>query len=244
MLTEIDKMKLAAQLERLQKHFFATTYDFSYPSLLDLCHSIRYWFEMKDFITNLNSNQVFRSVKPSKKLSREINDSFHVTTFFSSKVKTFVKNEVKTLKPEKISPVWFKGSYCISAPICFAHDGSREVTDFTFVGKFLEKEKHYLLESSVEKKMSFKQWVEAEAVRVGNPSLIISREHLAKRVANSYDASHPSSFVKDGKEGKYEKPVQLLMEVRFGGLPLPYFNMLDIAASILDGMPKLLQLKN
>lgn len=88
----------------------------------------------------------------------------------------------------------------------------------------------------------------AEAVRLRFPDdlgnltmLMISREVIINRVANTLDGSHPSAAPdpRNGKD-KFDPAIKHLLQYKLGGLPLPYIILLKIAQEILANAGKLL----
>ena len=69
----------------------------------------------------------------------------------------------------------------------------------------------------------------------------LSRENIIRRVANTWDGSHPSIPISDrNQEHFFDPAVAHLMKYTVAGLPIPYFLLLKTAQDLLEIAPRLL----
>jgi len=127
-------------------------------------------------------------------------------------------------------------------------DGAMELKNYYLVGLCFDQRLVKALGAEDVTCCNYMQWMGAEAVRLSYPAeegalkkLVITREMIVRRVANTLDGSHPSAAGKnEDMENGFDAAVHHLLQYQMGGLPLPYFILLKIAQDILATAPRLL----
>ena len=229
------------QVKRLKRHYEASIRTYDNVSLLDLSHTLRVWTEMKrDLLGNskFGSQTAFKSGSPNRKLIRQIGDAQFLLTYLPDGAITYAhENQIAS------SARTFGDGY-IGATVRKNEDGSLEVRSFQFVALALSPDNQKFVDRPRMSRGNFAQWLGAEVARYrleepdgSRIESSISREILIRRVANSMDASHPSSSSPRDSENRFDRHLELLSEFSIGGLPLPYFVLLHAARTIIGRLP-------
>lgn len=243
---------LAIQLERLRRHYEDAVRTYDRVTFLDLSHSLRYWEEVSlraaEYEGHLATTRAFETAVPIKRVRKAIRTAEYVMTYMPHGVRTFARGDLGWKMPGRYG---HEVSYCGS--VMYRSDGGVE---FGILGNVIwppagrepDGIREQLWKSEVTK-VNFRDWWAAECVRLRwtgpEPNLgdvKITRAILAKRVANTMDASHPAGGKPDGDGNQFDVPVHWLMKCFWGGIPLPYFVLLKIAQDILDRVPPLIGL--
>lgn len=235
-------------LERLRRHYSHSVRTYDDISLVDLSHVLRIWTELKVPLRKLApkfaTTFAFKTAIPPKKLLRAARGNQFIFACMPGMVITYASKELVSGPPP--AP-WHQ-----SVVIKRNEDGSTELDNFYFVGAVLEEPIRGLGKTADQTRCNYENWLSSEAVRVCYPDdagrlkvMMISREKIIKRVANTLDGSHPSAAAvsSDVEEKDIDSAIRFLLQFGMGGLPLPYFILLKIAQDILSVAPKLLGLE-
>jgi len=233
---------LRGDIERLRRHYELAVRTYDEIALADLSHTLRIWSEMKSNLAHdvpsLSGSIAFRAGSPNKRVSRLLRDHEFVLSYLPGGAITFASKGELVQLPETWATI--PGTQYIE--FRENEDDSVEMATFCAVREKLSLEQGNELRNYVQKRLGYQQWLDSEAVRVGMPSekgdieiKIVPRDVLIKRVANKYQGSH-SRLAKDNRDGEstFDACVAYLMEIRWGGLPFPYFILLKAAQDILS----------
>lgn len=147
-----------------------------------------------------------------------------------------------------VAPRWAKITGTPFARVGLKLDGALELGQYSVVTVDLDGPTEKALDAEDQTRCNYSQWMAAEVVRVSYPTeagalerVVLTRETIVKRVANTLDGSHPSAAatISDGNNS-FDPAVHYLLRYQMGGLPLPYFILLKIAQDILSVAPRLL----
>jgi len=233
------------QLQRLQRHYDSALQTYDEISLLDLSHSLRIWSDLKGVIHHehpkFRSTLGFSWASAPKKLRALARDVRHVIAFMPGGVVTLAA------KGHLVGGPPVNGAFAFGVSSMDRDDGALVLKNFVYVEKAVDG--GLKTDQAVKGRGNFVQWMGSEAVRIGLPNekgevelVQISQEMMIKRVANSFDGSHPSSAQPlDAVENRFDPAVKELMKFKMGGLPLPYFILMKAAQEILEHAPKLLE---
>jgi hypothetical protein len=232
-------------LERLRRHYNNSALNYDHVSLLDLSHALRVWTELKVPLRTIEpgftTTLAFKTAIPAKKVLRAARGSEFVIAYMPGGVITRASKGELASAPKL-------GPFTQTIGIKKNGDGSIELKNFCFVGAVLEQPIREAVKAEDQTRCNYENWLGAEAVRLCYPpesgglkTVIMSREMLIKRVANTLDGSHPSAAV-NVNENSFDPAIHYLLQYKMGGLPLPYFILLKIAQDILSVAPKLLGL--
>lgn len=240
------------QLERLRRNYYSALSTYDQISLFELSHSLRIWVDLKSILPNLaplfGTKRVFKSAVPITKLKKVVKGRNFVIAYMAGGVTTFASQGQFLSAPGVPDGVDFSlaGISRINA------DGSLTLNGFWYAESVLTDTQMTWVGHPQISRYNYVDWMGAEAVRIwlpdnsrGSETLMISREVLINRIANTLDGSHPSA-VPDPRTGsdKADPAIKLLLQYSLGGLPLPYFILLKIAADILDNAGDLLEIPN
>lgn len=232
-------------LERLKRHYAVAVKTYDEVSLLDLSHTLRLWVELKTILPaehpSFANSISFKTASPVKTVVAASRQKQHIYAAFPDGVITYaakgnlasgvMNNTMDELSV--ISGVKLKDRGAIEAFYMFAVN--KELND---------AEKNSVAKGTI-KRCNYAQWLSAEAMRVGylsesskTESLIISREILMKRMANTLGGSHvaggsDSVFDCGEKAKRIDKAIQNAMLYEIASLPIPYLILLKIAQDIL-----------
>lgn len=241
--------RLLTQLERLDRHYQASIRHYDLPTLLDLSNVLRIFAELKESLPEIlpkeGNKQYFQTGTPTKKLRKKINDAFHIVSYLPGGVTTYSAENIG----KKILDIpRMPGNMTASCRINTTETGLC-IHNFCVANKDLEQKEFTKLVSQGDiKKCNFNTWLCSEAIRLNVPhegkfdKIIISREHIMKRVANSLEGSHTSLKKDHESKNKFDNPIKHLFDFYYcGGLPLPYYLLLKISHDILENFPKMIK---
>jgi transposase len=125
---------------------------------------------------------------------------------------------------------------------------SIELAKYAWVSIPFEQALIKALDAETVTRCKFMEWMSTEAVRLSyydsikgtQVILAISRELMIKRVANTWDGSHPSVASDADIDNTFDAPIRHLLQFKVAGLPLPYYLLLKVARDILDVGQRLL----
>lgn len=140
------------------------------------------------------------------------------------------------------------GNGTVGATAKFNLDGSLDISAYYYVKGEVEESLRSLLGEGQISRGNYAQWLGSEVVRLSYPGVDgqctpmgISRENLIRRMANTFNASHPSDpDVSNSTEHVLDPAIQFMMKYTVAGLPIPYFILLKTAQDIIAVAPKLL----
>lgn len=232
------------QLERLRRHYELAIRTYDHVSLLDLSHSLRIWVELKQALAELSpkfSNALsFKTAIPARKVLKAVRGLRYVFSYMPGGVVTYAaENQLSSWPdmPAGTASIAFK----------FSAHGRMELNKYSVISTSLEDNVTKALAAESVTRCTYVQWLASEVVRLAYHSesgaleqVTISREMIAKRVANTLDGSHPSAAGASDTDNRFDVPIQHLLRHKVGGLPLPYFILLKIAQDILHVAPRFL----
>jgi hypothetical protein len=160
------------------------------------------------------------------------------------------ENEIQLVWP---NPVWtrslkkiYGGSWYLHVPLATGVEtGGVQVKGLTASDKVLTPEEVQQSfragpPQNAPTDLNFSQWLGSEIVKVTqdeggeNPVVGISREMLIKCVDNFLGASHPEgSEQSSDRENSFDPYVRQLDEYKVAGIPLTYYQLLEIAQTIV-----------
>lgn len=134
------------------------------------------------------------------------------------------------------------------ANAAFNENGSLEISAYYFVKGHVEPTFRHLLGEGQISRGNYVQWLGSEVVRISVPDinghcapLAISREGLIRRMANTFNASHPRDpAAVERNRHALDPAIEFMMKYAVAGLPVPYFILLKAAQDIIEVSPKLM----
>jgi len=231
------------QLERLKRHYIQSIGHYDSISFLDLAHALRVWTEVKNGIEAVYNKAVFKKGIVTNKLKTIFRNAEFAYAFLpegitTSAIATGEAEGREIVSGPNIEQFTWGGLVKIEA--------NRDLTlaQFFLIYRSLSNEELSLLFNESKNipitKVSFSKYMDSPAAYFeffGNQPKQISNEELIKRIANEYEASHAdvhdTGFVLNNC---FSEPIKRLMDYRYARLPLPYFILLHIAKSIIDGL--------
>lgn len=260
MTTEQLKENIEDGLERLRASYDACMQGYNRARLKDLAHDLRYWTDMRNqvdrYLTENRPTAKFWTYSICNDFARKIRDCQHVIVNFPKSVTTTVLPNLVSFQRPGVRPENNIGLFL--APVT----GGQQIT-FSFhntkLGGQLYSVKHliFLYDSPISldafqpdpridnmcfayKKARFGSWLDQLAVRVnkkGEDGKLVmhnlSRETVARRVANVLGGSHPEGAIEIDNDNN--PIIRYLMEFKVLELPLPYTVLLKMAHDILVG---------
>jgi hypothetical protein len=216
----IEQIKL--QYQRLERHYKGALELRDQVSFLDLSHALRVWTEMKMAIDEIANDKG-------------------------------IDLGLKNLVREKETKNILKGSKYVYLPLAsgVASPGI-QVKGLSFINRVLSPEERKKLYEAgpplaLPTSLTFSQWLasgiyDVPSTNEAHPKLTISREILIKRVANILGASHPQGTdYSDENENRFDPYVRELHQITVAdGYPATYYQLLEIAQDILQGVKVLL----
>lgn len=230
------------QLERLRRHTEQATSTYDQISLLDLSHALRIWADLKaqtHLAPRLATTLSFKSAVPSKRLCRAIRDRTYVLFSTPSTVHTSASRNELGFSGGQIKA---GGEAIVGASAKFNADGSLDIGSYYYVEGQLDSSLKLLLGEGQTTRGDFIQWLGSEVLRMryaspsgGHVSVGISRETFIRRMANTFDASHPRVLSPSGTvTNSLDPALNFLMGLTVAGLPVPYFVLLKTAQDIVS----------
>lgn len=239
------------QFERLRRHTQQATDTFDQISLLDLSHSLRVWADLKSQVQHapgLTATLAFKSAVPAKKLVRALRGRTYILFTMPSSVHTAASRNQLGFTGDGIHA---GGSATVGATAKFNENGSLDISAYYYVKGEVEPPLRSLLGEGQVSRGNFHQWLGSEAIRLSYPGaegqitpIGISREGLIRRIANTFNASHPRD--PDASESQthvLDPAIQFMMNYTVAGLPVPYFVLLKAAQDIIEVAPKFFPLR-
>jgi hypothetical protein len=236
------------QLERLRRNFQTCISTYDRIAFFELSHSLRIWTDLKLTLPTIapafGTKRVFKSGTPSRKLMKRVKEKNFVIAYMPGGVSTLAGRGQLVSAPELPPDV----DFTLGGTISVETSGAATVSSFWFSESTLDDSQVAMSGHPEISKYSYVDWMGAEAVRLWFPdglgasrTLMISREVLINRIANTLDGSHPSA-VPDPRTGKdkADPAINKLLQYTVLGVPLPYFVLLKIAKDILDNTGELL----
>jgi len=219
---KLEHIKL--QFRRLKRHYKMALSDKDEIAFLDLAHTLRIFTDMK----------------------REI-DRFAKENNFKI-----------DLIPNKTRKNILKGSKYSYIPLATGVQGSTMIIKgIGFTNRALsEEEIQKIVKSgppqSKVSNLTFEQWLGSGIIDLGimdkdnAARLQLSREMLIKRVANFLGASHPQGTEEGEKnDNQFDEHIEKLHSMIVdNGFPLTYYQLIEIAQEIINGMDKFLDENN
>lgn len=237
----VDAVRL--QLARLKRHHALVVATADEVALLDLCHALRVWADMKGSLSKVfpaaASTLAFKTATPAKPLKNYVRGYGHVIAFMPGGVVTRADRGLVMGVDTSPDGKAFAGAdfeFVCHAPIVDGHPNLQQAV--LAIRKCDDSMKPHGPPDIA--RCNFQNWMGAEVVRVALPgdpatATTISREMLIRRVANTLGASHP---VGDSDAKQIDAQIALMMRVRCAGLTLPYFLILKVAQDLLAVAPK------
>jgi hypothetical protein len=243
--------RISFQLERLRRHYVTAleTRD-DQIALADMAHVLRVWTEMRADVDHLlpASHPLrisFITGTPSRKAIAATGSAPYLLVALPGGVYTraadgthdfrfpFIKNCGEIWKSEHVM-LLDDGMLCNR--LCVVYAGMSEA-------------QRAAIKTFNTTKLSFTDWLGAEAVRVRfaqpgqSPKVFnVSRLQLIKRVANTLNASHHGADEKkDERENRFDAPVRFMLEFVHSSLTVPYFILMKVAQDILETVPQMLE---
>lgn len=232
--------EIALHIERLRRHHDASIRTYDAVSLLDLSHTLRVWADMKDALHKqvpaFSSTLSFKTSMAPKKVRKAAKQFKHVlafmpggTTTYAGQGQLFGSTDEADADKDFVSSAWIK----------INSDGSVEVKNYCFIAAHVDDEIRRACAAEEVTRCNYMQWLGAEAVRLGYEDesgslqgVSLSREMMIRRMANSFDGSHPS-VGEPPSTNRFDAPIRKLFKYEAAGLPLPYFILVKIAQDIL-----------
>jgi hypothetical protein len=225
-------------LKRLKRQYDVSIEGYDEVSLLELSHALRMWVDMQDHVQSYLiqhlPDKLFKAYTLHSELQQACCGSKYLVTYFVDGLTT------RSTNAHLIS---FRG---ISNGPSVMNFGMRPTVGKTawishvlLISEYKIRYEYEPDTAFVTSEVSFKKWLESEAVRVcftddngQREEKLISRIMLIKRVANNLGGSHPAGVF--DVTHKYDPAVNFLLDYHVGGLPLPYYILLKTAHDILD----------
>ncbi|MCG7869813.1 MAG: hypothetical protein JAY74_26010 [Candidatus Thiodiazotropha taylori] len=237
----MERLKL--HLNRLKRHYEHSLYTYDDVSLCDLSHILRMWTEIAEELVNNKEYlclRKFKSASYNKKLLRLLKGNDYLLVDLPPDTRTYATRWTVYTGP--------KGTETATGGVKFKFNTNEKSMDFRAMYAFYNHKYDgmpKLMEKNKVGKHNISQWMGIDVVRYRytdeDHSIIedkISRNKLIKRIANTMDGSHPSKEQNPDSKNKFNKHVDHLMKYRLGGLPLPYFILLNTAQQILSVFDK------
>jgi hypothetical protein len=140
------------------------------------------------------------------------------------------------------------GNATVGARARFNENGTLDISAYYYVKGEVEPPLRSLLGEGQVSRGNYAQWLGSEVIRLSYPGVDgkctpvgISRENIIRRMANTFNASHPRD--PDGSqhiENALDPAIQFMMKYTVAGLPVPYFILLKAAQDIIAVAPKLI----
>ena len=238
------------QLERLRRHSEQAANTYDHISLLDLSHTLRIWADLRSQVQHapeLMTTLAFKSSVPAKKLVRALRGGTYILFSMPSAVHTAASTNQLGFTGDGIP----SGNGTVGATAKFNQDGSLDISAYYYVKGEVEPSLRSLLGEGQVSRGNYSQWLGSEVIRLSYPGVDgqctpvgISRENLIRRMANTFNASHPRDpDVSENTEHVLDPAIQFMMRYTVAGLPVPYFILLKAAQDIIAVAPKLLPLR-
>lgn len=140
------------------------------------------------------------------------------------------------------------GNATVGATARFNENGSLDISAYYYVKGEVEPPLRSLLGEGQVSRGNYAQWLGSEVIRLSYPGVDgqctpvgISRENLIRRMANTFNASHPRDpDVSENMEHVLDPAIQFMMKYTVAGLPVPYFILLKAAQDIIAVAPRLM----
>jgi hypothetical protein len=231
------------QLLRLRRHYEASLQTYDELTLLDLSHALRLVIESRAELASIgprySSETAFKIGKPIGK----INAAAHGTEYVLCYMPGGVRTRAGTVELANI-PIDSRHHQNFASAIGVRKTQSLiEMDQYCVIFKAID---HDVMKTFCSKNgasissVTFQQYLAADAVRVAflnhkkeYERRIISREMIAKVVANTLGASHSYQDASQGNSNSFAEAVHHLLRFKWGDLPLPYFIIMKIAQDIL-----------
>lgn len=237
---------LPMQLERLKRNYDHSLKTYDAISLLELAASLRIWTEMAETIDSLLDEKKFQRFPISRNIKKILRGSEYSYSYLHNGV-TVSSAATKEKSTRTLMSGPFKDrAFTVSSLIKVEQNGDVTVSEYMLVyRKFSDYESNMLAREVKNKEqvnISYAEYLQAPAIyfQIGNhvPNHITNAE-LIKRVANEYGASHSvKNSSSEEFSNRFSAPVKELMQYNVSSLPLPYFVLLHIAQSIINGVDK------
>jgi hypothetical protein len=209
---------------------------------------LRIWADLRFQVQHapqLTTTLAFKSSVPAKKLVRAFRDRPYILFSMPSTVHTAASKNQLGFTGDGIHA---GGNATVGAVAKFNDNGSLDISAYYYVKGEVEPQLRSLLGQGQVSRGNYAQWLGAEVIRLSYPGgdgrctpVGISRENLIRRMANRFNASHPTD--PDGSEHKehvLDPAIQFMMKYTVAGLPVPYFILLKAAQDIISAAPKLI----
>jgi len=232
-MTELD-----LQIERLRRHYEVSVKTYDSVSLLDLSHILRVFTELDERLMQdkkFGSALAFKSESPNRKLYKRFKRDEYIYSYLPGGTITHAHAGLISSGPDSLTD---KMTVCVK--IKSNSDASMEFASFHYLDTNASPDEMKLFEHPNNSRCNYKNWLGSEVLRyrlhlidetVENK---MARKTVIQRVANSMGASHPLNTSPEEQFNKNDKHLVYLSCFRVGGLPLPYFILLDTAQKILE----------
>lgn len=215
------------QYKRLERHYRASLEQKDTISFLDLSHCLRIWVEMKNELDELvkskGVNLKLSNPTASKNIKRILKGSSYTYLPLGGGV------DSPGIKMKGVMGIDIKGSP-------------------DEIGKLAKKLYEAGPPTESPTTLRYSEWLASGIYEVPSndkthPQIRISREILIKRVANMLGASHPIGTTDgDDKENKFDPYILELHNIKIAdGYPATYYELLEIAGSILKAIKVLFE---
>jgi hypothetical protein len=243
----LSRRLVELNLERLRRHYEAAVLHCDEASLLDLAVALRNWVEMARELptlhTGFGTSKVFETRAANSRVNQVVSHGRHVVAFLPGGVVTRAVDGVLVHYPDPPS-----GGQAVGAFQARRNpDNSIEVQGLFWpdIGDFQQLQT--ALERTSLKRFAFREWLDAEVVRVGYfdeagnlQQKALDRTTLVKRVANTLGGAHPAGMNEDAEANSFDAALQFLLQFWINGATLPYFILLKIAMELLAHAPALM----
>ncbi|MBN1175675.1 hypothetical protein JXA48_03450 [Candidatus Woesearchaeota archaeon] len=229
------------QYARLKRHYDSAITNYDIISFLDLAHTLRVWTELKNKVTEIKNENIFKIPILTKKFKKLLTGGTYVFCHLPSGVTTNSVNRT-TLNQQEIISGPAAEKFSTGTFVKFDNDTSMTRAQFFVIHRVLSPEEVKIMNDESHKmqtqRVNFAKYLESPAIKFNVENCnaaYISNEELIKRIANEYDASHPSNSDSDFEVANiFSGPTKKMMQYKCAKLPLPYFITLHIAKNILD----------
>ncbi len=189
--------------------------------------------------------EVFKSSTPAKKLVRALCGRTYILFSMPSTVHTAASKNQLGFTGDGIHA---GGNATVGATARFNENGSLDISAYYYVKGEVEPPLRSLLGEGQVSRGNYAQWLGSEVIRLSYPGVDgqctpvgISRENLIRRMANTFNASHPRDpDVSENMEHVLDPAIQFMMKYTVAGLPVPYFILLKAAQDIIAVAPRLM----
>jgi hypothetical protein len=138
------------------------------------------------------------------------------------------------------------GKATFGATAKFNENGSLDISAYYYVKGEVESSLRHLLGQGEISKGNYAEWLGSEVIRLSYLEadgkciqMGISRENLIRRMANTFNASHPRDpDTSENVDHVLDPAIQFMMKYTVAGLPVPYFVLLKAAQDIISVAPK------